>query len=84
MVWYSSQSEVLLHSVVDWDPFYSQLTTLTRREGEGEGKREGGEGGGEEREGRGGKERGKEGGKEGRRERGREEGWREEEGQSDS
>ena len=44
MVWYSSQSEVLLHSVVDWDPFYSQLTTLTRREGEGEGKREEGEG----------------------------------------
>ena len=51
MVWYSSQSEVSLHSVVDWDPFYSQLTTLTRREGEGEGKREGGEGGGEGREG---------------------------------
>ena len=63
MVWYSSQSEVLLHSVVDWDPFYSQLTTLTRREGEGEGKREGG---GEEREGRGGKERGKEGGRRGK------------------
>ena len=42
MVWYSSQSEVLLHSVVDWDPFYSQLTTLTRREGEREGRREGG------------------------------------------
>ena len=61
-MWYSSQSKVLLHSVVDWDPFYSQLTTLTRREGEREGKREGGggrdkgseegreEGGGRERE----------------------------------
>ena len=73
MVWYSSQSEVLLHSVVDWDPFYSQLTTLTRREGEGEGNRreereEGREGG----EGRGGREgRGGEGGNEERRERGR-------------
>ena len=60
MVWYSSLSEVLLHSVVDWDPFYSQLTTLTRREERGrgrgrEGKREGGggrKGGREGREGR--------------------------------
>ena len=74
MVWYSSQSEVLLHSVVDWDPFYSQLTTLARRgergrvrgregkrEGEGgrdKGSKEGREGGGRE-----GGEGGKEGGK---------------------
>ena len=47
------------HSVVDWDPFYSQLTTLTRREGEGEGKREGG----------GGREEGREGGRIGGRRR---------------
>ena len=78
-MWYSSQSEVLLHSVVDWDPFYSQLTTLTRREGEREG------GGGRDKGSEEGREEGggREGGKEGRRERGREEGWREEE-QSDS
>ena len=56
MVWYSSQSEVLLHSVVDWDPFYSQLTTLTRREGEREG------GGGRDK----GSEEGREEGEEGR------------------
>ena len=56
MVWYSSQSKVLLHCVVDWDPFYSQLTTLTRREGGG-GRDKGSEGGREE----GGRERGREG-----------------------
>ena len=77
MVWYSSQSEVLLHSVVDWDPFYSQLTTLTRREGEREGKREGG--GGRDKGVKKGGRRGEEGRKGGRRgEEGRE-GRREEE-----
>ena len=53
-MWYSSLSEVLLHSVDDWDPFYSQLTTLTRREGEREGRREG----------RGGRDKGSEEGRE--------------------
>ena len=64
MVWYSSQSEVLLHSVVDWDPFYSQLTTLTRREGGG-GRDKGSEEGREEGGGRKGEREGGEGGRRG-------------------